>query len=132
MKLDEHIREQFRDQGAKGGKKACEDVYPRRTPRTRRKAITARWAKKKSDRAHRTRREATRTQPIGVHRAQHGEGIGTDGSLSLREMVSSWRLLSSCSLVLDLDAINRINYTLEKINKTLIEIKEQHSSAASR
>ena len=50
--------------------------------------------------------------------------------MSLREMVGP--ILAFIVLALDLDAINRINYTLEKINKTLIEIKEQHSRAASR
>jgi hypothetical protein len=46
MKLDEHIREQFRREGAKGGKKAAKMFTPEQRRERARKAIAARWAKK--------------------------------------------------------------------------------------
>jgi hypothetical protein len=47
MKLDEHIREQFRKEGAKGGKKATKMFTAEQRKERARKAIAARWAKKK-------------------------------------------------------------------------------------
>jgi len=47
MKLAEQVLEYFRKQGAKGGRKAAKMFTPEQRRERARKAIAARWAKKK-------------------------------------------------------------------------------------
>ena len=47
MNLNDQVREYFRKEGAKGGKKAAKMFTPEQRRERARKAIAARWAKKR-------------------------------------------------------------------------------------
>jgi hypothetical protein len=56
MKLPEDVREFFRQQGALGGKKRAENLSPGQRQEGARKAVQARWAKRKVSRTVKSRK----------------------------------------------------------------------------